>query len=267
MTQKSNKTTRTRKKYMFTLKKINTEYIDRKYGIILMPNLTEEPDPTTTTRLDDLVENQQTPEVVSFLDESKHLIKCTVSMINHTTKKPLGGHYHCFWCRHSIPNGAIPLGCPIRYVAHQAVKSYYSEISRDRYTIKENITSKRARQLEEQGDKRMSVLKRGYYLTDGSFCSFNCVMAYAQDPCNKTNPLYRDSENLTLKMYNDMNTDTVNEIEPAHHWRKLIPYGGDLSIHQFREHFNKIEYVCHGTFVDYTRFHSIGVLFEEKIKF
>jgi hypothetical protein len=92
-------------------------------------------------------------------------------------------------------------------------------------------------------------------------------MAFAQDAANKANPLYRDSEILTLKMYNNMHEETVNEIEPAHHWRKLVSYGGDLHIHQFREHFNKVEYTNHGIFVDYPRFHSIGALFEEKLKF
>ena len=265
---KKSKTIRVRRKYIFTLRNINTEQIDQKYGITLMSNITEEePDPTTTTRLDDLLENKRTPEVISFLDESKHLRKCAVSMIDHVTQKPLKGSYSCFWCRNPIPDGVTPVGCPIRYVSDQAVKSYYSEISRDRYTIKENITTKRSRQLAKKKDKRMSLLKRNYYLTDGAFCSFNCVVAFIEDPANKIDPMYRDSGTLVLKVYNSMHKDKVNVIEGAHHWRKLISYGGDLTIDQFRENFNKIEYVNHGLLVDYPRFHSLGVLFEEKLKF
>ena len=52
---------------------------------------------------------------------------------------------------------------------------------------------------------------------------------------------------LLLKMYNDIyQHTTIPYIEEAPHWRKLKEYGGDLSIDEFRDSFNKIEYKNHG---------------------
>lgn len=256
------------RKYIFTLIGINTERIDQKYGITVPSNITEEePNPQVTTRIDDLIDSKKTPEIVSFIDDSKHLRKCNISMIDYVkleqeiNKRTM---YNCFWDREPIPANVQPIGCPIRYVSDQAVKSYYSEISKDTYTIKENITPVKASKLEKQKDKRMSVIKRDYYLTDGAFCSFNCCMAFIQAT---PEPLYRDSKTLLLKLYNSMYSEKVDEIEPAHHWRKLIPYGGDMTIAQFRESLNKISYTNHGMYVDFPRVQSLGMLFEEKLRF
>jgi hypothetical protein len=186
-------------------------------------------------------------------------------MIDYKSKKVVtGSSYNCFWDREPIPANIQPIGCPIRYVSDQAVKSYYSEISKDTYTIKENITTERAGKLEKQKDKRVTTIKRDYYLTDGAFCSFNCCMAFIQD---EARPLYRDSATLLLKLYNSMNEEKINEIEPAHHWRKLRVYGGDMTIEQFRENLNKVRYINHGLYVDFPRVQSLGMLFEEKLRF
>lgn len=99
---------------------------------------------------------------------------------------------------------------------------------------------------------------------DGAFCSFNCCMAFIQD---EKNPVYRDSTTLLLKLYNSMNEEKIDEIEPAHHWRKLSSYGGDMTIEQFRENLNKIQYVNHGMYVDFPRVQSLGLLFEERLRF
>jgi len=264
------KSSRKRKKYIFTLKSINTEKIDQRYGIMLLSNITEEePNPETTTMVEDLVEHKRTPEVISFLDESKHLKKCSVSMIDFSSGNPHDKTrvYNCFWCHHPIPKNIRPIGCPVRYVPHQAVKSYYSELSRDTYTIKENITEKRSQELEKKKDKRVSLLKRGYYLTDGAFCSFNCCMAFIECRENKRNPLYTNSFSLLLKIYNSMHDDKITVIDSAPRLRKLIPYGGELTITQFRQTFHRVEYIDHGVLVDYPKFHSLGTLFEERLKF
>ena len=78
--------------------------------------------------------------------------------------------------------------------------------------------------------------------------------------------MYNISEMLLLKMYNDIHqVQTPYNIEEAPHWRKLKEYGGDLSIDEFRDSFNKIEYKNHGFIVP--KFKSLGILFEEKLKF
>ena len=81
---------------------------------------------------------------------------------------------------------------------------------------------------------------------------------------NNNNSMYNMSKMLLLKIYNDIYPDINPFIEYAPHWRKLIVYGGDLTIEKFRNSFNKIEYKNHGTINP--RFKSLGVLFEEKLK-
>ena len=255
-----------KKKYIFTLCNIDTEVIDQRYGISLPSNISEvEHNPDSTTQLEDILVSQRAPEVISFLDESKYMRKCDVSMVDVSTNKPLPKkQYSCFWCRHPIPENNVPIGCPIKYVPHQAVKTYYSELTKDRYVIKQNITDKRADILSETKDRRMSMINRGYYVTDGAFCSFNCCMAYIGE--NKRQTTYKESTMLLLKMYNNIHDEKVNKIIPAHHWRKLEAYGGNLTVEQFRNNFNKVEYVDYGDTINLFQ-RRIGRLFEEKLKF
>jgi hypothetical protein len=260
------------KKYLFTLNGINTEKVDQRFGITIMSNMNEtstDP-PSNTTKISDLSSNKNIPDIISFFDEAKKTHKCVISMIDFNTQKEILSSknisiYDCFWCRNNIPSNVTPIGCPIKYVPSQAVKTYYSEISKDFYTIKENITSKKTQELDFSGDNRIDIVNKNYYLTDGIFCSFNCCMAYIIE--NRTNSMYALSEMLLLKMYNDINPSTVPFIEEAPHWRKLKQCGGDLSIDQFRYSFNKIEYKNHGLVNKTPAFKSIGVLFEEKLKF
>jgi len=256
------------KRYIFTLKCINTEKVDQRFGISIVSNINtvENKVPENTTKISDLTTNRNTPEIISFIDEAKKAHKCTISMIDFNTNKEIGqsNTYDCFWCRTPIPNNIMAIGCPIKYVPTQAVKSYYSEISKDKYTIKENITTKRNASINKE-ESNLTIIDKNYYLTDGIFCSFNCCMAYIED--NKHNSLYDMSEGLLLKMYHDIHPTKVVSIDEAPHWRKLKQFGGDLTIEQFRESFNKIEYQNHGFMSCFPKFKSVGVLFEEKLKF
>ena len=256
------------KKYIFTLKDVNTEKVDQRFGISIVSNITvDDSVPQNTTKISELSANRNTPEIISFIDEAKKAHKCTVSMVDFTTEKEFlySTVYDCFWCRNSIPKTVMAIGCPIRYIPTQAVKSYYSEISKDKYTIKENITTKRQKSIEESKDSCLTVIDKNYYLTDGIFCSFNCCMAYIDD--NKHNSMYDMSEMLLLKMYHDVHPTKVQSIDMAPHWRKLKQCGGDLSIERFRDSFNKIEYQEHGYVSGIPKFKSLGILFEEKLKF
>lgn len=257
------------RKYIFVLKNIDNPTIDRRFGIVYNYSLDSslETDlPTNITFIDDLVSSKKNSEVISFLNESKKMIKCNVSMIDVHTNKPNNASntvaYHCFWCRHSIPSNCTPIGCPLKFVPHQAVKTYYSEISKDNYTIRENITESTITRVKNMNDPKLSIIEKGHYITDGVFCSFNCCKAYIND--NKTNSEYKDSYKLLLKMYNDITQSEINEIEPAHHWRTLKVYGGNLSIESFRESFGKVEYLKQGVYIKTT---PIGILFEEKVRF
>jgi hypothetical protein len=275
MVKKSNK-------YIFVLKNIDTEKIERKYDIKTIQNVTNEikneiehnninninntNNTNNITKISEL-NTDRSSDIVCFLDESKKQHKCNISMIDYKTNMQLkSNNYHCFWDRN--PFETVPIGCPIRYVSNIAVKKYISEISKDMYIIKENIT-KNKKNIE---NKNLSVTNTPFYETDGVFCSFNCAMAYILDN-KKSNRLYDNSEMLLIKMYNDIMlsddkiTENVFSIDPAPNWRLLKEYGGSLSIEEFRNNFNKIEYENFGYVKNFPTFNSIGVLFEKKIKF
>jgi hypothetical protein len=251
-------------KYTFTLQGVNIAKINHTYGIEISNDEMVEDDKLSvnTTRLTELNTDKGTPEVISFLDETKRLHTCHVSMIDFQSRMDVNLlRYHCFWCRH--PFDTHPIGCPIKYVSSQAEKKYHSHISRDTYTIKENVTTKRRQDLDE--NEQLSLKIGEYYETDGVFCSFNCCQAWIND--NKHNRMYDRSTMLLMKMYNNMMGTRMVIITHAPHWRILETYGGHLNIIKFREGFNKVDYECHGNTKQVPKFLPLGTLFEEKIKF
>lgn len=262
------------KKYIITLENINTEKVDQKYGIIFSnifsSNVEDQTNNSNTTKLSDLTDITENLEILSFLDETKRTVKCNVSMIDFTTKKEIikYSRYNCFWDRH--PFDSDPLGCPIKYVSNKGVKNYFSEISKDNYIIKENITKKKFDKITYDNHLRngncngIGVINNEYFETDGIFCSFNCIKAFIKD--NKHNCLYQHSEYLMYKLYNEtFNTNSKNiVINPAPHWRLLKEYGGNLSIDKFRESFNRSTFVFKG---NKQLFKPVSFLYEEKINF
>lgn len=230
--------------------------IDNLYGI----SLRDDNPSNGVTSIAELKIDQPKDEVISFLDDTKHIRKCQISMVNHQTGKefpPL--QYNCYWCRH--PFSSKPIGCPIRYVPSQVVKQYHSEITKDRKVIKENITREKRQELEKKKNKHLSLIVNEYYETDGIFCSFNCCRAWILN--NQHVPLYKDSDALLLRMYNELHNVTQLCINPAPHWRLLKEYGGTQDILQFRTGFNNVEHHAHGQLI----LRPIGMLYESKLKF
>ena len=249
-------------KYFFTLPNINLGKVNQKYGFFLKNTIKKDPEPTDTTKLTELNMAKGTPEVISFLDESKRLHTCQVSMIDFSSRSEVKLlRYHCFWCRHPFNTNAI--GCPIKYVSSQAVKTYHSHITKDTYTIKENLTKNRRENLDQ---KDINIRLGEYYETDGVFCSFNCCQSFILE--HKHKRLYDNSAMLLMKMYNSfMNNNKYVKINPAPHWRTLKEYGGHMNIVKFRDGFNKIDYEYHGTTKQLPKFSPIASLYEEKLKF
>ena len=252
---------RTQKSDEFQLSNLDLDKIHKKYGIVIdekEENFTS----NNTTKLSELTTEKGTPEIISFLDEAKKTHHCQLSMIDFNSGMDISMlRYSCYWCRH--PFETMPIGCPIKYIPSQAIKHYYSQISRDYYTIKENITEKKHMSLKDNSS--ISLDEGGYYETDGVFCSFNCCKAFIDD--NKRNSLYSLSDTLLLKIYNKVMNSKNKLIYPAPHWRILEQYGGDLNIIKFRESFNKIEYTYHGETRYVPKFSPISRLYEENIKF
>ena len=251
-------------KYVFSLSNINTEHIDQKYNISVVSNLMSNDVPQDkVTKVSELNIDLKNPESISFIDESKRSRHCTISCIDLSTNTSTDLlRYNCFWCRHNFDSR--PIGCPVNYVHNKLVKSYYSELSKEVYTIKEFISnSKKPEKLNSnsQASTSMKLFKNNYYITDGVFCSFNCCRAFILD--NKHNPTYDLSDMLLKKMYVELTGNKCDIIDPAPHWRMLNEYGGNMTINHFRKCFNKIEFDSHGTI----KFMPLQHIFEEKIKF
>jgi hypothetical protein len=268
------------KKYIFTLhKNINTEKVDQKYGITIVSNISVVDDnlPENSTKLTELPElnNDASLDVISFLDETKRIYQCNISMIdfkNGQNVKYL--KYNCFWCRNKFDSS--PIGCPIQYISKKAIKNYYSEVSKDNYIIKENITKQRCELLNSESNfvflpvksshnSSIDINQNEYYETDGIFCSFNCCKAFIKD--NKHNKLYEFSDLLLAKLYQDMFNINNIVINPSPHWRLLQEYGGHLTIAQFRDNFNKTKFDTHGFIRNTDVFKPIASLYEEKLNF
>ena len=238
-------------KYTFTLYNVDIISINLKYNIKHKDNSSID---TTEVKL---LNNKGNKQTISFLDESKRLHNCSLSMIDYNNN-----YYNCFWCKNKF--STIPIGCPINYVSNKATKKYYSNISKEQYTIKENITNNRTKQIEN--NEKITVKEEDYYQTDGIFCSFNCCKAFIND--NKHKRLYDYSNNLLTKMYNDLMKTKSVIISPAPHWRTLKEYGGNLDINSFRNTFNKMDYEYHGISTKNSiKYLPIKMFFEEKIKF
>ena len=264
-------------KYIFTLKDVNTEKVDQTYGITLTSNINvNHSQPTNTTNLTELCENNTDKPLqsISFLDESKKIYKCKVSMIDYISGNEINSNkYNCYWCRHKF--SSIPIGCPIDYISNIMTKNYHSEVSKDNYIIKQNITrSKRDffikksftfTSIKENKIPNLNVENREVYICDAVLCSFNCCKAFIKE--NKHNRLYEQSDMLLTKLYAEITNIKDVTINPAPSWRLLEEYGGDLTINQFRENFNKITYEYHGIIKNMMVFKSIGSLYEEKINF
>jgi hypothetical protein len=243
-----------------SLKEIDRVEILTKYGLIKeqeFDNKSIRLEHDTTT----IVAKQKQTKTVNFLDETKRTVKCHVSSSDLSTERDNMLLYDCFWCRHKVENQ--PIGCPLRYIPQQAIKRYTSNISNDIYTIKENITTKRSEFLKETQEIR--IQQGEYYETDGYFCSFNCVLAWIED--NKHDDRYNQSKMLLYKIFKMVNKGKITKLNPAPHWRMLTVYGGSLTISEFRENFDKIEYKEQGIITPKPNFLPIGTLFEERYKF
>ena len=251
-------------RFMFSLHGVKIDKVDQKYGLnSTSPAAEDDTIPVNATKIDDLNIGKKPTDIISFLDESKRMRKCTVSSVDFSKDKT---SYKCFWDRNPIPEGVIPIGCPIKFTPPKATKTYHSEISKETYTITENLSNKKTKEVQKSQDRRITVDPRGYYHTDGIFCSFNCCMAYIQSPENRHNPLYRYSESLLMKMYQELNGNVNLEIVPAPNWRMLGEFGGTLSISQFRDSFNRVAYEDHGS-ITIPIFQPTGRMFEDQIKF
>ncbi len=134
----------------------------------------------------------------------------------------------CWWCRHPIPENLLPVGCPIKY-------------------------------------HKTTGLSREYFDTEGFFCSFNCVVAYNNDVC-QTNIRYRETGGLIYLLYKKIfdHYPYQMNIKPALSWKVLKSYGGEMSIHEYRNTFQKVENVSENVIKNKSLLLSSSTIFIEE---
>ena len=247
-------------KYSFSLD-IDAKKVRKRFNMPVGKETTGDM-PQNTTNLEDLTANKGLPELISFLDEAKKIHNCFVCISDFQVKKPPHDiKSECWWCLH--PFTSVPLGCPISYSPSRTIKEYHSDISRDKYRIKENVTERRKKMTER--DERVRVDSEEFYDTDGIFCSFNCIASYID--ANKHNITYRFSEVLLVKLYYSLTNTRIKSINRAPDQRMLKKRGGPWTIEEFRSKFNRVDCEHHGILKSPVLFRPVAMLYEEKLKF
>lgn len=100
----------------FMLFNINPSEIDEKYNFTIKSNIDTDKDITTANKITNITDIETDKKYIySYLDQSKHNIKCLITMNNLIgTPLPKTTNIHCYWCR--SPFNTTPIGCPIKYI-------------------------------------------------------------------------------------------------------------------------------------------------------
>ena len=136
-------------KHTFILSKIDVEVVDLKYGFSLLSNIgVDVAAAADTTLITDLPAVQNSDIAHSFVDESKKNHRCIVTMqdLIANERLPASTTTCCWWCRHNFTT--TPIGCPVSFVPGKVTKTYHSEITKDKYSITDNISKFRKSILE-----------------------------------------------------------------------------------------------------------------------
>jgi len=215
------------KSLTFTLKNINPVETIQRFNI----HSIHTNKPIQSTLIEDITKTQNEQLLFLVKDKKRNV---HVSMVNMENKQKLKQTL-CFWCRH--PFSDEPIGCPIRYHTHKMLQFCDSKITNEHYTVCQKISK-----FQKYNENKNNVfIPYNEYETDGIFCSFNCCKAFILD--NRHNPLYRMSEFLLVKLHMDLfELKEPFTILPAPSWRMLVQYGGDMTIDQFRDTFQKYTY-------------------------
>lgn len=255
----------------FVLKNLNIPEINYKYGFAVRPDeddvvMNVDSNDTTTLGVEDekvelepsllepylfstriVVEDQK--RATSFYNASPQSDSIE-TMTDYATQGTLPAKTEilCFWCRHGVDHS--PIGCPIKWMNHIIEKNYKSSLTKDEYSMKENVSERKLQDMFKasidplvESVSKLSVVphRKSYFQTDGIFCSFNCTLAFIMD--NRHNPIYKESTSLLFHLYEKLiGPLEPSVILPAPHWRLLKTFGGPMSIEEFRSKFNRVCY-------------------------
>lgn len=229
-------------KYVFMLHDIDINDINKRYCLYdkKATGLNTQEPTYETTNIQELDSN---PPKMVLVDECKSKHDCHISIVDSNNCNKM---LCCFWCRNKIDNSTISIGCPIQYIGDKAIKTYKSELSKNVYSIIQDIPNgERVLHLENTKTHRIDK-----YIVDGSFCSFNCCLSYIED--NTHLSIYTHSKMLLFQLFMSIFPDKNINIKPSPHWRLLKEYGGHLTLDKFRENIDTIQYVYHGHILPFT---------------
>jgi hypothetical protein len=196
----------------------------------------------------------ETNEKIKIYDEIKHVKELWTFPTNKMK------NIRCHWDHHVFDG--IGIFCPLTYRPKQVAKIGQNDVKTRAnngvsdpnisYMIKENVPM--CKDVSNLG-KNLIEITDAYYEVDGVFCSPECCLAFINEEKSKVGgSKYTDSERLLHFMLG-----LTSRISPANHFRLLLPYGGNLTIEQFRNNNKIIKYEYCGTTV------LISHLFEKKI--
>lgn len=254
----------------FTLS-ISTALADAKY--VLNP-------PSRDVQSINFVSGQEDaphPRFVTFFNTFRSDATCHITMVDAMTGRPLPDRTPtgevildvdrlvCRWCTMTIgePETRLPVGVPVDWVAPQRIHSYQSEVSRDVFTIKENICSASLPQGEAFGGGVVQS-RPGHFKCRWAFCSMNCVLAFALE--NQHAAEYSRSVSLTHRLYAQLFPEKKDKLLPSHHWSTLKKHGGFLTTEAFMMRIGHVVYLERGN-VELPIFKTYGTMVEEKICF
>jgi len=259
---------RTNNKNSIALKKSRT---DQKSGEIAVYG-TLNSKAKENTSIAEIIRSSQDPKrhQFAFYDVNKKSKKWVMTMVstNNGQSLPDRTDIHCYWCKHQFETS--PLGCPIStqepsyvIVSNSAIydKTSYRTRTLPEYERKAMISTRAFDELIDNGNEVIIHGSNKKFVTDGVFCSFNCVKAYIMD--NHNDRMYEYSNHLLNLLYKYCTGSYYNgRIIPAPSWRLLKSFGGHLTIQEFRKSFDIVEFIdtCNKCL-------PMGKIFAEKIIF
>ena len=178
----------------------------------------------------------------------------------------------CLWCGYRVAPGNRPVGCPVDWMPAQIVRTSFSEIGRDDFTMKENVTSAAVRGVRAKGaDAEVDVgaasecdTRPAHYKTRWVFDNMNCMMAFAAD--RRDVPEYAYSVSLAHKLFAELFPDALHELQAAPHWSLLKRNGGFLTKKRFDQRIGVVVFIDHGA-VELPVFKPYGRLISTKLTF
>jgi hypothetical protein len=216
-------------KTCFLLKNINVQKIIARYNLGADDSV-----PQASTNIQDISSGG-----AFFLDDAKSTHDVKFHTIDISGNNLTG--LNCYWDKNPTIGGR---GCPIDFVFSEKLNA----IDTGFYSLKKKKDeSENSTISTENIKKKMDKMGvESYYITDGNFCSLNCMAKFINEKAN--DPLYKKSKMLMYKMKKEL-FDNVSEIIPAPDWRELKEYGGKMTIEEFRNSFDSVEHLDKGIFI------------------